>query len=35
MRFLAAGRKTEIRELNVTTAVKENVVGFDVTNSSH
>ena len=30
MRLLATGRETEIRELDVTTTVKENVVGFDI-----
>lgn len=30
MRLLSTGRQTEIRELDVTTTVKENVVGFDV-----
>lgn len=31
MRLLAAGRKTEIRELDVTTTVKQNVIRFNVT----
>lgn len=30
MRLLATGGKTEISELDVTTTVKENVVGFDI-----
>lgn len=34
MRLLATGRKTEIRKLNVTTTVKEDVVRLDITISS-
>lgn len=29
--FLASGRETEVRKLDVTTTVKQNIVGLDIT----